>query len=66
MKSLNALIVLFSIFFMAACSDNSENKTSGEHVWKEQTETIDKAKEVEAKMLKAAEDRAKSIEEQMQ
>ncbi len=66
MKSLNALIILISIPFMAACSDSSENKASGDHVWKEQTKTIDKAREVEAVMKKAAEDQAKSIEEQMQ
>ena len=66
MKSLNALIILISILFTAACSDSSENKASGDHVWKEQTETIEKAKGVEALMKKTAEDRAKSIEEQMQ
>lgn len=63
MKILNALILLVPVLFMAACSDNSENKASDDHVWKEQTETINKAKEVEAMMKKAAEDRAKSIEE---
>ena len=53
-------------FFLFGCSDNTDSKADGDHVWKEQTETIDKAKEVEAMMLKSAEDRAKSIEEQMQ
>jgi PBP1b-binding outer membrane lipoprotein LpoB len=66
MKTLNALLLLVPILFIAACSDNSDGKASGNHVWKEQTETIDKAREVEALMLKTAEDQAKTIEEQMQ
>ena len=66
MKSLKLLLVLVSTLFIAACSDESDSKASSDHVWKEQTDTIDRAKEVEAMMLKSAEDRSKSIEEQMQ
>lgn len=40
-----------ALMLFPACSDNeqgsSERKLSGDHVWKEQTDTIDKAKEVE-------------------
>lgn len=66
MKSLKVLVLLVSTLFIAACSDENDNKASKDHVWKEQTDTIDKAKEVEAMMLKSAEDRSKSIDEQMQ
>ena len=65
MRSVNLIIIILA-FFLFGCSDNTDSKADGDHVWKEQTDTIDKAKEVEAMMLKSAEDRAKSIEEQMQ
>ncbi len=60
------LIVIILVFFLFGCSDNTDSNAKSDNVWKEQTDTIDKAKEVEAMMLKSAEDRAKSIEEQMQ
>lgn len=66
MKSLTALLISVSLLFVSACSDESENKASGEHVWKEQTDALDKAKELEATMLKSAEERAKSMQDQMQ
>ena len=66
MKSLKVLVVLVSTLFIAACSDESREKASSDHVWKEQTDTIDKAKDVEAMMLKSVEDRSQSMEEQTQ
>lgn len=54
--------VAFS-FLLTACSSDSGD---GEHVWKEQTDTIDKAKEVESVMKQAAEDQAKMIEQRAQ
>ncbi len=65
MRSVNLTVIILA-FFLFGCSDNTDSKADADHVWKEQTDTIDKAKEVEAMMLKSAEDRAKSIEEQMQ
>jgi len=40
------------IFF--GCSDESSNSSQKDHVWKEQTDTIDKAKEVEGMMMESA------------
>lgn len=59
------LLVSCSIF--VACSDE-DNSSSAEakkgHVWKEQTETINQAKEVEGMLLDAAENTRKTIEQQ--
>jgi len=64
MKLLNTLVVLVSIFSMAACTDNSDSKANGDHVWKDQTDSINKAREVEALMKKTVAEQRKSIEEQ--
>jgi len=64
---MNAIIKVFlisMIIFLTACSEDKE--TSGEHVWKEQTDTINKAKQVEAMIMDAAEKQKKAIEQQIQ
>lgn len=64
---MNAIIKVFlisMIIFLTACSEDKE--TSGEHVWKEQTDTINKAKQVEAMIMDSAEKQKKAIEQQMQ
>ncbi|MBT7950098.1 MAG: hypothetical protein HN764_00610 [Gammaproteobacteria bacterium] len=66
MKSPGLVTILVLMFFTASCSDNSDNKSGDDHFLKEKTETIDKAKEVEALMLKTAEDQAQAMEKQMQ
>ena len=66
MKTLNTLILLASVLFITACSENSDGKASDDHVWKEQTDTIDKAKEVEGLLQDAAEQQRKIIDEQSQ
>lgn len=46
-----ATFILLGVILMAltACSSESDDtETSKEHVWKEQTEAIDKAREVES------------------
>ena len=63
---LSRIILAGLVFSACACSGGNENEASGEHVWKEQVGTIDKAKEVEATLLKSAEDKARSISEQTQ
>ncbi len=69
------MLLLTMLLFTAACSDDdkaaSENKSSepelsGEHVWKDQTDTIDKAKEVEGLIQDAADKQRQSIEDQVQ
>lgn len=59
------LLVLCSIF--TACSDEADTSSADvkkDHVWKEATETIDKAKEVEGMILNAAENTRNTIEAQ--
>jgi hypothetical protein len=56
--------------FIQACSDDenatTEQKLSGDHVWKEQTQAIDRAKEVEGLIQDAADQQRKLIDEQTQ
>ncbi len=63
------LLVTFLLFFIA-CSDDdkgiSENKGNGDHVWKEQTQALDKAKEVEGLLKDATDQQRKIIDEQGQ
>jgi len=58
------------LLLVSACSDDddaaSENKGSGDHVWKEQTQAIDKAKEVEGLLKEATDQQRKIIDEQAQ
>lgn len=63
MKILKLLYPLLLVLPLTSCSDD---KQAGDHVWKEQTATIDKAKDVESAMMKAAEERAKSLERKAQ
>lgn len=59
-----------ALILVSACSDDeqgsSERKLSGDHVWKEQTETIDKAKEVEGLLQDITEKQRQAIEAQAQ
>ena len=59
-----------SLLFISACSDDenstTEKKLSGDHVWKEQTQAIDRAKEVEGLIQDAADQQRKQIDEQVQ
>ncbi len=64
MNTIIKVFLISIIIFLSACSEDKE--ASGDHVWKEQTDTIDKAKQVEAMMKDAAEKQKKAIEEQTQ
>lgn len=59
-----------ALMLVSACSDDeqgsSERKLSGDHVWKEQTDTIDKAKEVEGLLQDITEKQRQAIEAQAQ
>ncbi len=68
---IKTIIFLISILlFISACSDDdnatSENKGSGDHVWKEQTQALDKAKEVDGLLKDATDQQRKIIDEQTQ
>jgi outer membrane biogenesis lipoprotein LolB len=59
------LLLLVPCLLFTACSDegnSSKAETKKDHVWKEQTDTINKAKEVEGMILDSAEETRKAIE----
>ncbi len=63
------IIFLSTVLLLAsACSDDdnatSENKGSGDHVWKEQTQVLDKAKEVDGLLKDVNDQQRKIIDEQ--
>ncbi len=68
MRSLNQIIlILISCFLVYGCSDDNSNESKEvkvDHVWKEQTDTIDKAKAVEGMLLDSADATRKEIEHQ--
>lgn len=59
------LLVMLLISVMAACSDQNQLE-EGDHVWKEQTQMIDKAKDVEQLINKTAEQQQQLIEQKYQ
>ncbi len=64
---IKVFLLLISCSLFIACSDdkdssNSENKK--DHVWKETTETIDRAKAVEGMILDSAANTQRTIEHQ--
>jgi outer membrane biogenesis lipoprotein LolB len=64
---INVFLLLVLYLVVAACSDEADTNNSAakkDHVWKETTETIDRAKEVEGLILDAAENTRRTIEAQ--
>lgn len=67
MKKFIKLLLLVSSLLLVACSDDSNNNgknTEKDHVWKETTDTIDKAKQVEGMIMESAEETRKTLEQQ--
>lgn len=63
---IKVFLLLVCCSILSACSDedNSEGATAKkDHVWKEQTDMINKAKEVEAMILDSAAATRKTIEQ---
>ncbi len=61
------LLLLISSSLFIACSDESNNSNAGsksDHVWKEQTDTINKAREIEGIIMDSAEETRKALEQQ--
>ena len=54
------LLLLTTILFVVGCSDNKVEK----HVWKEKTDTIEKAKEVEQLILDTSQQQRQRMDEQ--
>ncbi len=67
MGSLNKIIfMLISCFILFGCSDGNDSgnaTTQKDHVWKEKTDMINKAKAVEGMMLESAAATREAIDE---
>jgi len=62
-------VIIFSTLLLTACSDDegkAKSKLTGDHVWKEQTDTMERAKAVEGMLEDAAQEQRKMIEESVQ
>ncbi|OGT65409.1 MAG: hypothetical protein A2W69_04545 [Gammaproteobacteria bacterium RIFCSPLOWO2_02_47_7] len=57
-------IFLIIILNICGCSDNNDTQEKKDHVWKEQTEAIEKAKAVEGMLRDSAEEQRRQIMEQ--
>ena len=60
------IIPLVLLLCLAGCSDNEGTAGKGDHVWKEQTDTIKKADQVEDMVMDAAKAQRDAIEHQEQ
>ncbi len=60
------VVVSISALVITACSDDKVDKVEQDHVWKEQTDMIDKAKDVENMLQDAAALQQQQIEQQTQ
>ena len=66
MKVINIFIISLLVLFITACSDDKTDKVQGDHVWKEQVEMIEKAKNVENMLQDAADLQQQRINQQTQ
>ena len=67
-KTKMLILVLFSSvsLIMAACSDDKKeqtNKNKGDHVWKQQTDTIKTTNEMTKKMQESLDQQQKSLDQ---
>jgi len=63
MRFLMICVLLPGLLSLAGCSDDGQ-VAKGEHVWKEQTKALDKAKEVEKMLQKSAMNQMKQADRQ--
>ncbi|MEX2525548.1 MAG: hypothetical protein WD750_11370 [Gammaproteobacteria bacterium] len=59
MKSLSVFALIALLGMGVGCTSESES----EHVWKEQTDTMDRARQAEEMMQKKAEEQQKAVDE---
>lgn len=57
------MYIVLMMLFLAACSDEQQ-QVEGNHVWKEQTDMIDKAHDIESLINDAAQQKQQEIDEQ--
>ena len=60
------ILVVLLITFVYSCSSDESGTVTGDHVWKDQVDTIEKAKQAEQKILDAADLQRQAIEDQSQ
>lgn len=66
MKSLKNVLII-SLISLAACSDDStENKAKGDHIWKEQTEALQKTKDLAKTLDEEFKKKMEQMEESQQ
>jgi len=65
MRYLIMTMTMLMLVSVAACG-NGEQKTKGDHVWKEQTQAIDRAKEVEGMLQQRATQHLQQADDQSQ
>ncbi|MGA8261874.1 MAG: hypothetical protein WB783_16810 [Arenicellales bacterium] len=65
MKHLQLVVLAVSVALVGACSGGGQEK-NGDTVWKAQTDTLEKAKQVGQTMQKDANRQRKAIEQQTQ
>jgi len=65
MKNLLTVFLLICLN-ICGCSDNSDTQAKKDHVWKEQTEAIEKARAVEGMLQDSAEAQRRQIQEQLE
>jgi uncharacterized protein YcfL len=64
-KVIKVVLLTVSYLLFVACSSEDNNQAVSEkgHVWKEQTDTINKAKEVEGILMDSADQTRKALEQ---
>ncbi len=64
----NKILLILTFFIVSGCSDSvdkaANEPSKDEHVWKTQTDTIDKAKGIEQSIMDAANQQKNKINEQ--
>lgn len=58
-------VLMFGALLLGACTSGDDNKLE-DHVWKEQTETLDRAREAAQLVEDAANKKRKEIDQQAQ
>lgn len=70
MERSHACVLFIALVFLVSCSGDREpqdgRRTRGDYVWRQQVEAIDKAREVEDAVIKAAEKNKDNIKQQTQ
>lgn len=63
-KAMKTLMTLIFLLGLAGCSGEDETAGKGDHVWKEQTDTIKKAEQVEGMVMDAAKAQRDAVDNQ--